>query len=595
MLKISLENKQIQQKKNNSRTNKPALAFLPSNQLSNSIPFMSNNFLTDLNKNSITLSEKKDNLIIGDIFKCKRFISTSTITSRNLIHNGLSIEKERIVDDKGKHFVKIVIKDGEKVILEATKGISHKNIKIGLFIGKSGTYGMLELCNPAKYEENYIAIIPQGSEIKTGDGLSIKVFDPLAPKNSTPDITFKGSNACTVNIMFRPRKTKKSIAKFQEMLKVINYPYMLSRDKEKYKKNYYPYILAGGFGTRLGIITLARKDNKPSSPVPAKNCDLINFTLLNLHKVGLFDEHTDVNYYEQIGKVGPAGCFVEALGYTIVRNKDGLKLKKIADSQIPDDKNTIILAADTVTDIDYSSFLDKFNATPDAGVMLVGIPVSEDLGGIIAHDENNLVYDFIEAPRPNTNDADAGLIKRIDEHGNVSLKLNKNNQQQYLGNAFIHIIKPELHEVIKDIYQEKINNSYNKVLKDKNGNTGLITNTDYEEILDCVWGRDIIPRLVKMAAEGKLLDANKKPLKIYTHVSDDGDWCDVGKFSKYMTTMQEIADGTKYNNLPTEVKDEIRSNIDGQVIYTTDVKTHFRTLIGEGFTKGPILILKKED
>lgn len=395
--------------------------------------------------------------------------------------------------------------------------------------------------------------------------------------------------------MFRPEKTKKSLLQFKNILKNSEYLSDINNQNKKYDKNYHPFVLAGGFGTRLGIISLARKDNKPSSPTPAKNWDLINFTLLNLHKVNLFNVDTVVNYHKQMPKVGPAGCFVEALGYKPIKTKDGFVLKKVRESEIPDNKNTLLLAADSVTDIDYSKFLDKFDKTPDVGFMLVGIPVSEDLGGIIAHNENHIVHDFIENPRPNTSDADPGLIKEIDKDGNVTLKWNEKKQPQYLGNAFIHVIKPELHEVIKNICQEKINTSYNEILKIKNGNKKLITDEDNAKILECVWGRDIIPNLLKLSNEGKLLDKNKNKLKIFTHVADDGDWCDVGKFSKYIVTMQEIAEGKKYHNLPDSLKKEIKNNIDGQVVYTADVQNDFKNLVAKGNTKGPILILKKED
>ena len=95
---------------------------------------------------------------------------------------------------------------------------------------------------------------------------------------------------------------------------------------------------------------------------------------------------------------GPAGCFVGALGYTIHKTDKGIDLLKTNESVLPSDKNTIIMPSDNITDINFSSFLDDYLLKDDIGIMIVGIPVSKDVGGLIIQNEDSTVKQFIENP-----------------------------------------------------------------------------------------------------------------------------------------------------------------------------------------------------
>ena len=291
---------------------------------------------------------------------------------------------------------------------------------------------------------------------------------------------------------------------------------------------------------------------------------------------------------------GPAGCFAGALGYTIHKTDEGLKLIKTNESVVPSDKSTIIMPSDNITDINFSTFLDDYLLKDDIGIMVVGIPVSKDVGGLIIKNEDDTIKQFIENPNDVKNCLEKGLIQYKDSDGNLKTFKDKEGNDCYLGNAFIHIINPQIHNVIVDIYRKKIQNEYLKLLESNNFNESEIKDEDYLKAIEGLWGRDIIPELIKLSDEGNLKDKNDKNLKVYTFQSLDNDWDDVGNYNKYYTTINKVAKDDGYKNIPKSLKNIIASNISDNIIYNIDVKEDFESFIDGGFVKGNVIIMPKQ-
>ena len=477
-----------------------------------------------------------------------------------------------------------ILKKSNEEILKVHIPNNHDNFKIGFAIGKGGLYSTLTL---KSQKGKYQVILPEGSELKTKDGLYIKVG-----QKSSNNISFKGPSA-TVNVFYKPEKTKNSISSFLSKENSILFKEIKKINKD-YSQFFHPYILAGGFGTRLEILSYQNNDNKPSTPIPISGWNLIDFNLLNLYQANLFNNKTNVNYYMQKTANGPAGCFVAALGYTIHKTDKGIDLLKTNESVVPNDKNTIIMPSDNITDINFSSFLDDYLLKDDIGIMVVGIPVSKDVGGLIIQNEDNTMKQFIENPNDVENCLEKGLIKYEDKDGNLKTFKDKDGNPCYLGNAFIHIINPQIHLAIVDIYRKKIQNEYSKLLKANNYNKNEIKDEDYLKAIEGLWGRDIIPELIKLSNEGNLKNKNGKNLKVYTFQSLDNDWDDVGNYNKYYSTLKNVTKDDSYKNIPKTLKKAIASNIQDNIIYNIDVQEDFEEFLNGGFVHGNVIVMPKQ-
>ena len=472
---------------------------------------------------------------------------------------------------------KFLILHKNEELLSMEYNPKDENIKLGFSIGKAGLFSTIEVKNNNK---PYVIILPEGSELKTESGLHVKV-------NKRNNLSFKGASA-TVNVFYKSTKTKNSINKFIENQKTSNIFKNIETLKEDFSKNFHPYILAGGFGTRLEIISHQRGDNKPSTITPIKNWDLMHFNLFNLYKTGLMPQDVSLNYYEQKVSNGSAGCFIGALGYEIERNNDSLNLVKTKEQYIPQDKNALIVTADGLTDMDYSAFLSDYLKKDDAAMMLVGIPVNINPGGLIIKDENNVVKEFIE--KPAKEDLDKAKITILNKQGKIETYRDKEGKPYYLGNAFIHIINPDIFDTLANIYRDKIQKSYNNYIK-QNGNN--ISEENYSKIIEGIWGRDFIPKLIELSEAGKLKNKNGKNLKIYTYEALKQDWDDIGNYNTYYNAIRKVADDKYYVNMPTEIKEEIKNNINNNILFSSNFKEDFKNFIGQGYTQGQIIVTEK--
>lgn len=458
---------------------------------------------------------------------------------------------------------------------------SVKDIKPGLFIGKAGFFATLDVKNPEG--EDYKIIVPEDAELHIPQkGIHIK--------NTKNKLAFKGST-CTVNEFFKPQNTTKSVKGFIKMIRNAEIFKTIEKSKKDYSEKFHPYILAGGFGTRLEVISHAKSDNKPSTVTPIPGWKLIHFSLLNLYQANLLNEKTKIDFEAQREANSAVGCVVTTLGYKISTVNGQLDLIKSGKSIVPENKNLIIMPSDNITDINLSEALDSYLARDDAGMMVVGVPDHRCYGGLILHNEKNDIEKFITKPTKELLDTGLGRIMQKDEKGNETVLRNVNGLPTSLGNAFIYIINPDILDTIADIYRNKIRTAYGELIAEKGANHKL-TKEEYLDVIECLWDREIIPALVEKSNNGELKNKDGKDLKVITHKAL-ASWNDVGEYPSYCETLKNVARDDCYQNMPQSIKEAIKDNIKDGVIFNADVKEHFQNLIGSGYTKGNIVVLGK--
>ena len=89
----------------------------------------------------------------------------------------------------------------------------------------------------------------------------------------------------------------------------------------------------------------------------------------------------------------------------------------------------------------------------------------------------------------------------------------------------------------------------------------------------------------------KVKDGNE--VKSVTNESIDTDWSDVGEYSSYYKTIKNLAKDDCFVNMPAPIKQAVKNNISGNVIFNVDVKDEFEKFIGDGFVRGNIVVVPK--
>lgn len=185
-------------------------------------------------------------------------------------------------------------------------------------------------------------------------------------------------------------------------------------------------ILAGGQGTRLGVLT---KDiAKPAVPFGGKY-RIIDFALSNcansgVKNVGVVTQYQPLELNEHIGKGAPWGLNSRNGGATILQpysSSDGEKWFKgtanaiyqnisYIDSLNP--QNVLVLSGDHIYKMDYSQMLD-FHVENNASLTVGVIPVDMDEAsrfGIMNTDHSQRIIEFEEKPaEPKSNLASMGI------------------------------------------------------------------------------------------------------------------------------------------------------------------------------------------
>lgn len=540
-------------------------------------PFINSKYNLATDTVAFTQKQVIENLFIEDLSTCRY----------NGSYNDFSVKLQDMVDNT--HITQIVksvnkpdeptyvIENDNIGTMYIAKNAKHKNIKPGVIVGKTGMYATLEV--PGR-KGNFVVIVPYGSELSTESGL--KVMN----KRTHRHLNFTGST-CTVNAYYKPEKTINSVNEFIRMTETSPIFDDVKRADKDYSKYFHPYILAGGFGSRLEAISHTRGDNKPSTGTPIPNWNLINFTLLNLYQANLLDKKTDIDFCVQKEANSAVGCFVTTLGYKIDMTPRGLDLVKAGESIVPPDKNVIIMPSDNITDVNLSEALDAFLDRPDAGMMVVAVPDYRCYGGLILHNDKNEINTFITKPSKELLDTGVGHVIK-----NGKVHKDPDGQDTSLGNAFIYIIKPDVLDTITDIYRNKIRNSYSVLMATKGGDKTM-SKEEYLSVIESFWDREIIPELVHMSNEGRLKGRDGQDLKVVSYDSLDADWSDVGEYSSYYSTIKNIAKEDSFTKLPKKLKQVVSDNIDKNVIFNADFKEDFKEFLGNGYVNGNVIVVAK--
>ncbi len=529
-----------------------------------------------------------ENLIVSDLRNYHYYLKDMDRFSSNLKRLGHAVS---VYNSTENGITSYTVKNPElnSVIKIDIDEKRYKNVKPGFILGKTGFYATLEVTE--KNGDNYIIEVFENSEFNNKKGLKV-----VNKKMDTPTFTGeKKEPTTTINAYYKSEKTIKSIQRFFKLFKDSPLFKSITKTDKPYYEDFHPYLLAGGFGSRIEALSYGREDNKPSTATPVKGMDLMHFSLLNLYQANLLPKSTDdVDFVIQDEANSAVGCVITTLGYKIKNNLDGVDLVKDGKSVLPKDKAVIILPSDNVIDINLPEVLDDYIKTKNVGMMIVGVPDYRCYGGLIKADKDNNIKEFLYKPSLETIQANDDFLYKTNANGEKEFLRDKNGRKTALSNAFIYIINPEIVDTIATIYRNKIRNAYETLIWDKGGVKKPITREEYLKVIECLWDREIIPKLVEMSNEGKLKNKKGENLNVVVHKAMDTDYSDVGECSSYIATMRNLAKDDAYLNIPKSIKEEVREHVQDNIIFNADVKKEFNELLGDGYTKGNIVVIPKD-
>ena len=192
------------------------------------------------------------------------------------------------------------------------------------------------------------------------------------------------------------------------------------------KQDMIAMILAGGQGTRLGILT--KQTAKPAVPFGGKY-RIIDFALSNcansgIKNIGVVTQYQPLELNEHIGKGAAWGLTSRSGGATILQpysSSDGEKWFKGTANAIYqnisyidslDPKYVLILSGDHIYKMDYAAMLEdhiKNKASLTVGVIPVSMKEASRFG-IMNTDQNSRIIEFEEKPaQPKSNLASMGI------------------------------------------------------------------------------------------------------------------------------------------------------------------------------------------
>lgn len=522
----------------------------------------------------------EESLIVDDIKNYDRseydFTKFSDKLRRDIAGTNLTITTQNGI----KHY-SLSTTEGREIKIDVDKNkIEKGEIVPGFILGKTGVYATLTV-NP-KSKDSFKILIPENASLETKNGIKAKVVKHENKKNPS----FTGD--CSVNVYYKRNETEEAVDNFINLSKDKNSKLFnkIKTSDIDYSEEFHPYVLAGGFGSRLEAITHYHNNNKPSAATPIKDWHLLDFSLLNLYQANLINNDTNIKYHIQARANGPVGCFITNMGYDIVNDKKGIHLANRGKSELPTEKNIIVMPADNITDIDLADALETFKNTPDAGFMVVGVPDERCYCGKIVPEENsNDIKEFIpNKTHDDVIDKTTGTVK------------DKNGNDVVLGNAFIYVIKPDILDTIADIYDTKIQERADEILAKRRGQSNckskLLTDAEYSKAVDLHWDREIIPKLVEMSKNGELKDKEGNPLKTIVYKATETTWADVGEYASYYNTMKNLTKDDMFSNMPQSLKDAARENVEDNVIFNNpNAKEVFNRFLGDGTTTGNIIVI----
>ena len=494
---------------------------------------------------------------VGNLFALEKDINISESDfgeddkkSKKLYEGGVHIavhkyddSKEiRITNDKGEEILYAQAKAGKNApIMEYTKGKYNHNVVIS-----------------DKSLRGKKAMFLQGSSIETRDGeFTLRINDPKK-KMAAGQLAFKGN--LYISTLNKEAKTKGAVEKYYDKKFYLDAP---EGDYKEIVQQHKPSLLipAGGFGERFENVSSILGDgteNKPSSYLPRNENYRIMGTTLNMAaQAGIIDEveeKDEIKYLSQKHELAEGKDVIHVDEYGTDGGAFAEALKKDA---IPDNKDAIILNADIFTNADITRAYKALKTLPNAAAVIPYYPVAESraksfgLIGVEQDADNNLVIkEFVEKPKY-INDLPANATEE-EKAAREKVRLAEIGDK-YMANPGMYFLSKEAVSVLK-------NHNFKKL-----GDVGL--------------GADLMPTIVKLAQEGKLVDENGNKMKVYTVPLEakggkEAVWDDIGSAEAYANIIHDVANETrrnidspeynKYYGVPNAILSDIASSTDIQ-------------------------------
>ena len=329
-------------------------------------------------------------------------------------------------------------------------------------------------------------------------------------------------------------------------------------------------IPAGGFGERFFNIT-REHENKPSGKLPTDNRYRIIGTTLNLAaSAGILkgDGTDDVKYLSQNHEIEEGDNVYHVSRY---KTDGGAISEGLKRDIIRNDRDSIILNADIFTNADVSRVYNALKTLPNAALVIPYYPVNPQraksfgLLGIEQDENGNLqIKEFLEkpkytsdAPMPNDFTQPGAYDKAMEEFRKVQTALDPTDENRYLANPGLYFLSKEAQKVLMA--------------------QGILTPSETG------LGGNVMPKIVKLANEGKLLDKDGNKMKVYTVPLEakggkPAVWDDIGTAEAYLKLIKDVANevrlhGTtpdnKYYGVPEFVLKDFANNtdLDSGIVY----------------------------
>ncbi len=383
-----------------------------------------------------------------------------------------------------------------------------------------------------------------GSRVK-GDGFDFKMVGDYQP---TPDgvkktVSFKGRTVITTL-----NKEPRTLNAVDSYMKSGLQSEAVQGDYADVVREDDPTVIipAGGFGERFFNIT-REFENKPSGKLPTNDNYRIIATALNLAaSAGILSGSADdsVKYLSQAHDIPNGGDtrFVEKYKTDGGAIAEGLKRDIIRN-----DKPAIILNADIFTNADISRTYNALKTLPNAALIIPYYPVNPEraksfgLLGVEQDDNGNLqIKEFLEkpkytsdAPMPNDFVEPGSYDKAMQEFRKVQTAQNPSDENSFLANPGFYFLSPQALKVLTA-----------KGILDP-AKTGL--------------GAHVMPEIVRLANEGKLLDEEGNNMKVYTvPLETKGGkpavWDDIGTAEAYLKLIKDVANEVRLHGNTVENK-----------------------------------------
>ena len=322
-------------------------------------------------------------------------------------------------------------------------------------------------------------------------------------------------------------------------------------------------IPAGGFGERFFNIT-RENENKPSGKLPTDDRYRIIGTTLNLAaSAGILkgDGTDDVKYLSQNHEIEEGGDVYYVSRY---KTDGGAISEGLKRDIIRNDRDSIILNADIFTNADISRVYNALKTLPDAALVIPYYPVNPQraksfgLLGIEQDENGNLqIKEFLEkpkytsdAPMPNDFVTPGDYDKAMKEYSKVQTALDPSDENKFLANPGLYFLSKEAQKVLMA--------------------QGILTPNETG------LGGNVMPKIVQLANEGKLLDEKGNKMKVYTVPLEakggkPAVWDDIGTAEAYLKLIKDVANevrlyGTtpdnKYYGVPEFVLQDFANNTD---------------------------------